>query len=79
MNHTISPEKDTLNQQITVSTTHINTINNPNKQSNQSHNYANKSNNTRLVYSLPRTQTEMYPLICNLTPLLVPNLRFTPL
>ena len=33
-----------------MSNTYINTINNSNKQSNQSQNYANKSNNTRIVY-----------------------------
>ena len=81
----ISPEKDTLNRQITVSSTQINTINRSNNQSNQSHKQTNKSNNTRLYLRwntsgtcfaiYPTQRVKFTPLKCNFTPLLVPNVK----
>jgi len=76
--YTISPEKDTLSRQITVSTTHINTINN---STNIQINHTIKPTNQITLdlftlYSTPRLK--FAPLKCNLAPVLVPNVRFTP-
>jgi len=53
--HIILLKKKRTQRQITAVNTDINTISNSNKQSNQLHTYANKSNNTRIVYNGPHT------------------------